>query len=33
MQSKHSGPGKSFRKGLSLVQAIRKFGAERKAEA
>ncbi len=33
MEIRNSGPGKSFRKGLSLVQAVRKFSDECRAEA
>ena len=33
MAPKKSGPGKSYRKGMSLVQAVRKFSTEEAAEA
>ena len=33
MQSKQSGPGKSYRKGISLIEAVQKFSDEQKANA
>ncbi len=33
MTTKRSGPGKAFRRGISLVQAVHKCGDERKAAA
>ena len=32
MSNKQSGPGKSYRKGMSLVEAVQKFSDEQEAE-
>ena len=33
MATQQSGPGKSYREGLTLLQAVEKFGDDKKAEA
>ena len=33
MATKKSGPGKSFRKGMTLIEAVQEFSDEAKAEA